>query len=256
MTDYKTIALEISSGVATITLKRDPLNVLNIAMMDEINNALESLKQGSDLKLFAFRAEGKAFSAGVDVSEHTADLVDKMISTFHQMFRLLDKFECPTVALVHGAALGGGCELACFCDMVVAASGVKFGQPEIKVGVFPPVAAASFASSANLKSIYELLLSGDTIKAEEALSIGLINRIFPRDEFAEASAEWVKKIASNSASILRLTKKSIRASQGKPFSEALDVAEKIYLGEMMATEDAHEGLTAFMEKRAPVWKDK
>ncbi|MFQ5498902.1 MAG: enoyl-CoA hydratase/isomerase family protein [Candidatus Zixiibacteriota bacterium] len=255
MGEYTDIDLHVTDRIGTLTLMRDDLNVLNIAMMNEINEALESLANGHDLKMLVIRAKGKAFSAGVDVSEHTADKVDDMIGTFHRIFRLLDTIECPTVALVQGAALGGGCELACFCDMVVASDRAKFGQPEIKVGVFPPVAAASFPESTALKSVYELLLIGDTILADEAQRIGLVNKVYPRDSFESDAEEWLARLASNSAVILRQTKKAIQAGLGKPFIEALGAAEQIYLGEMMSTKDAHEGLAAFMDKRSPKWVD-
>ncbi len=255
MSDYKHIRFETVERVAYITLCREDLNVLNIAMMEEINTALESLTGGNDLKALVFKADGKAFSAGVDVSEHTAELVDKMINTFHMMFRLLDGMQCPTIAFVQGAALGGGCELACYCDMVVAAEGVRFGQPEIKVGVFPPVAAAVFPCHVHLKQVYELLLTGDVIKAEQAMEIGLVNRVLPRENFAADCEAWLARLTTNSAAILRLTKKAIRAGLNKPFKDALSVAEQIYLREMMSTRDAHEGLAAFMEKRAPKWED-
>lgn len=255
MADYQNIRFEKKDGVAFITLTRGDLNVLNIAMMDEINIALESLQGGGDLKLLVIKAVGKAFSAGVDVSEHTNELVGKMIASFHGMFRLLDKIECPTVSLVHGAALGGGCELACFCDMVVAAEGVKFGQPEIKVGVFPPVAAAAFPQYGYLKSVFDLLLTGDIIKAEAAMSMGLVSKVFPRDGFDDACAEWLTHLSANSAAILRLTKKAVRAGLNRPFGDALSSIEEIYLKEMMATKDAHEGLAAFLEKRPPKWVD-
>ncbi len=255
MADYKHIGYEEKSKVAYITLKREDLNILNIEMMEEINGALKSLDEGKRLRALIIKAEGKAFSAGVDVSEHTAELVNKMIETFHKMFRLLDRMECPTIALVHGAALGGGCELACFCDMVLAREGVKFGQPEIKVGVFPPVAAAAFSQYAHLKKVYELLLVGDVVLSDEAERMGLVSRIYPKEEFEKKCQEFVYRLASNSAAILRLTKKAIRESLGKPFAEALAKSEEIYLKEMMTTKDAHEGLAAFMEKRKPEWRD-
>ena len=256
MPDYTHISLQVTEKVACITLQREDLNVLNIAMMEEINDALASLDSGKDLKALVIKATGKAFSAGVDVSEHTDDLVEKMIAVFHRMFRLLDDFQCPTVSFVHGAALGGGCELACFCDMVIAAAGVKFGQPEIKVGVFPPVAAAEFPHFGHLKPMFELLLIGDVIKAEEARTIGLVSRIFPREEFAKDCEQWLARLTGNSAAILRLTKKATRAGLGKPFGKAISEVEQIYLKEMMATKDAHEGLSAFMEKRSPKWEDR
>ena len=255
MREYKNIVFEQSDKAAYITLKREPLNVLNIEMMAEINSALESVGDGGQLKALVIKADGKVFSAGVDVAEHTAEMVGKMIHTFHQMFRLLDKLECPTVALVHGAALGGGCELACFCDLVIAAEGVKFGQPEIKVGVFPPVAAAAFPQYGFLKNVYELLLVGDALTAEQARAIGLVNQVFPRADFGKHCQDFLKRLTSNSAAILRLTKKAIRESLGKSFAEGLDISEQIYLKEMMATKDAHEGLKAFMEKRQANWVD-
>jgi enoyl-CoA hydratase/carnithine racemase len=158
--------------------------------------------------------------------------------------------------MVHAAALGGGCELACFCDMVLAAEGVKIGQPEIKVGVFPPVAVASFPQYGFLKSVYELLLTGDIILAEQAHAIGLVNHVFPKADFDKHCQEFLQRLTANSAAILRLTKKTIKDGLNKPFDESLKIAEKIYLKDMMATRDAHEGLAAFMEKRAPTWADK
>jgi len=256
MPDFKDIAYEESDKIGYLTLQRDDgINVLNIEMMEEINSALESLNGGGNLKVLVLRAEGKAFSAGVDVGEHTDELVEKMIKSFHGMFLRLDKMECPTVALVQGAALGGGCELACFCDMVLAREGVKFGQPEIKVGVFPPVAAAAFPQYARLKKVYELLLVGDVVLSDEAERVGLVNRVYPKEEFEKKCQEFVYRLASNSAAILRLTKKAIRAGTRKSFSEALSEIEDIYLDEMMKTKDAHEGLAAFMEKRRPEWMD-
>lgn len=255
MSKYKHISFEHIDKTAVITLRREPLNILNIEMMEEIDSALESLGDGHKLKALVIKAVGKAFSAGVDVSEHTTDMVEKMIHTFHKMFRLLDILECPTISFVHGAALGGGCELACFCDMVLAAEGVKFGQPEIKVGVFPPVAVAEFPQYSFLKSVYELLLMGDTIKAEQAQVMGLVNQVYPRNEFDKHCQDFLNRLTSNSAAILRLAKRSIKAGIGKSFSESLDIAEELYLKDMMATKDANEGLAAFLEKRVPKWSD-
>jgi enoyl-CoA hydratase/carnithine racemase len=117
---YKHIQTELKEGVAYLTLNRAPLNVLNIEMMEEINAYLEELKKESNLKLLVIQAAGKAFSAGVDVGEHLGDLVYKMIEVFHRMFRLMDALKVPSIAIVNGSALGGGCELALYCDMVMA----------------------------------------------------------------------------------------------------------------------------------------
>lgn len=140
---YEHIKLAVADGVATLTLCREPLNVLNIAMMKEMNQALDTLSPAG-LKVLLIQAEGKAFSAGVDVGEHLGDQVHDMIEVFHGIFRRMEKLGVVTVASVQGAALGGGCELAAYCDLVVASAKAKFGQPEILVGVFPPVAALVF----------------------------------------------------------------------------------------------------------------
>lgn len=253
--EFKHISFETGEDVARITLKRPPLNILNIEMMSEINKALESLKEKKP-KVLVFAAQGKAFSAGVDVSEHTRDKVEEMISVFHRMFRLLHALGCPTLAAVNGAALGGGCELATFCDMVVASENAKFGQPEIKVGVLAPIAAVVFPSVLGLKKTMELLLSGETVEAHEALRLGLVNRVVPQDKLEEEVEGLVKSLTGKSGIVLRLNKKAVLESLDRGFSEGLDRVEEIYLRELMETEDANEGLKAFMEKRPPEWKER
>ena len=193
--EYKNIKFEKSEHIATITLDRPPLNVLNLEMMGEINTVLEGLKEDPKLKVVIFKGEGKAFSAGVDVSDHTGDKAEEMIHVFHQMFFHMTHIKAPFVALVQGAALGGGCELATFCDIVLASEKAKFGQPEIKVGVFPPIAAVTFPRFVGQKKALELLLTGDTVSAQEARDMGLINAVFPVDEFDEGTAKFIEKLS-------------------------------------------------------------
>lgn len=255
---FEHIRFEVSDGVARLILNRPPLNVLNIAMMREINTALEGLNGDPSVKVLVFEAaEGsKAFSAGVDVAEHTADKVKEMIEVFHRMFRLLDKLEIPTVAVVDGAALGGGCELVLFCDMVIASERASFGQPEIQVGVFPPIAVIALPDIIGPKKALEMVLTGDRIRAAEALEIGLVNKVVPPEELRAAADEFVGKLAGLSGAVLRLTKRAVREGSTGRFADGLAAVEKLYLGPLMATEDANEGLAAFLEKRKPVWKNK
>ena len=255
---FEHIRFEVSDGVARLTLNKPPLNVLDIAMMREINTVLEGLDDDPSIKVLVFEAaEGsKAFSAGVDVSEHTADTVGEMIEVFHRIFRLLDGLEVPTVAVVGGAALGGGCELALFCDMVIASEKASFGQPEIQVGVFPPLAAVALPGIIGPKKTMELLLTGDRIRAAEAERLGLVNKVVPPDELGAAADELAGRLSKLSAAALRLTKRAVQIGSVGRFDEGLMAVEELYLGPLMDTEDAHEGLAAFMEKRAPVWKDK
>lgn len=254
--EYASIACDVQEGVARITLNRPPLNILNIAMMKEFNSALETLSSRDDAKLLVIDHECKVFSAGVDIKDHTADLVDEMIRVFHRMFRLLSAFQLPTLAVVKGAALGGGCELATFCDMVVASEKATFGQPEIKAGTFPPIAAVVLPHLIGRNRALELILTGEVIRAEEAVRIGLINRAFPIESFDEQVDEFIAKLTSLSAPVLKLSKRAVDRGLYLNVDEAISIAEEIYLGDLMRTEDAHEGLNAFLEKRKPEWKNR
>jgi cyclohexa-1,5-dienecarbonyl-CoA hydratase len=255
---FEHIRFDVSDGVARLILNKPPLNVLDIAMMREINSVLEGLGDDPSVKVLVFEAaEGsKAFSAGVDVSEHTADMVEEMIEVFHRIFRLLDGLEAPTVAVVGGAALGGGCELVLFCDMVIASEKVSFGQPEVQVGVLPPIAVVALPEIVGPKKALEMVLIGDRIRATEAERLGLVNRVVPPEELQAAADEFVGKLAKLSGAVLRLTKRAVRLGSAGDFTEGLAAVEELYLGPLMSTEDAHEGLAAFIEKRSPVWKDR
>jgi len=252
---FKLIQTELKDGVATLTLNRAPLNVLNIEMMEEINSYLEGLKKEKSLKLLVIQAMGKAFSAGVDVGEHLGDLVYKMIEVFHRMFRLMDALKVPSLAVVNGSALGGGCELALYCDMVIATEKAKFGQPEILVGVFPPIAALIFPRMIGRKKAMELILSGETISAQEALNMGLINKVIPETSLAEEMNGFIEKFKRLSGIVLKLAKEATLAGLNDDIDQGLKVIEKIYLDRLMKTHDALEGLKAFLEKRKPTWKD-
>lgn len=251
---YQHIQSEVQAGMGIITLNREPLNVLNIAMMKEINQALDSMKEAR-IKLLLFKAKGKAFSAGVDVGEHLGDQVEEMIEVFHGIFRRMDALPALSIVSVQGAALGGGCELALYCDLVVASEKAKFGQPEIQVGVFPPIAALIFPRIAGRKKALELILSGETIVAQEALSLGLINKVVPADALDAEFEKFCGKFSSLSGLVLALTKKAFNAGLMDPSAQGLKEIEKIYLQELMKTKDAEEGLRAFLEKRKPVWKE-
>ena len=254
--EYSSIACDVQAGVARITLNRPPLNILNIAMMKEINSALDALKSNDDAKLLVIDHEGKAFSAGVDIKDHTADKMEAMIEVLHREFQLLGALELPTLAVVKGAALGAGCELAAFCDMAVASEQATFGLPEIKVGVFPPIAAAIFPHLIGRNRALELVLTGETVGAEEAKQMGLINRVFPTEGFREKVDEFIAKLTSLSAPVLKLAKRAVDRGLYVSVDSAMSKAEEIYLGDLMRTEDAHEGLQAFMEKRKPEWKNR
>ena len=251
---FKHIQTELKDGVAFLTLNRAPLNVLNIEMMEEINTYFEGLMKEKSLKLLVIQAVGKAFSAGVDVGEHLGDLVYKMIEVFHRMFRLMDALKIPSIAVVGGAALGGGCELALYCDMVIATERAKFGQPEIQVGVFPPIAALIFPRMMGRKKALELILSGETISAQEGLALGLVNKIVSEASLAQEVSAFIEKFTKLSGIVLKMAKEATLAGLNDDMDKGLKTIEKIYLDRLMKTNDAMEGLKAFLEKRKPTWK--
>jgi len=254
--ENRSIICAIESGVARITLNQPPLNIIDIPMLEEIHSALARIHSGNEAKVLVIDHQGKAFSAGVSIRDHTPDKVSDMIEKFHGMFRLLHSLALPTLALVDGMALDGGCELATFCDMVIASERATFGQPEIKVGVFPPVAAVVFPHLVGRNRTLELLLTGDVVDAAEAKALGLINKVFPTQEFHQKADEFIGKLTSLSAPVLKLTKRAVDRGLYANISEAITSVEELYLGELMQTEDAHEGLNAYLEKRKPTWKNK
>ncbi|MCX6013197.1 MAG: enoyl-CoA hydratase-related protein [Chloroflexi bacterium] len=250
------VILEKKDGIARITLDRPPVNVLDIKTMVDFNIAIDRVKLDPDVKVIVIDGKGKHFSAGVDVKDHTPDKVHEMVTVFHKMFHLLSEVEQPTIASIRGSVLGGGCELALFCDMVIASETAKLGQPEIKVGVFPPIAAFILPRLCGRKKAIELLLTGDIIDAREAWRIGLVNEVVADDKLEEATNNLVKKLTTLSNIVVRLTKKAASGNVDTEFKQKLAKIEDIYLNELMKTRDASEGLTAFMEKRAPVWLNK
>jgi len=254
--ELRNIVLEREDGVAKITLNHPPVNIMDIPTMREINVALESLQDDDEIKAVLFGATGNAFCAGVDVKDHTADKVAEMVEVFHRIFRLMWSLDVPTVAAVNGAALGGGCELVTFCDMVIASERATFGQPEIQVGVYPPVAAVTFPRLMPYMKAMELLLTGGVIDAREAERLGIVNKVVPVESFEAEVASFVGKLTSLSSVVLRLTKRATLQGLTLGFEEALALSEDLYLNQLMKTEDSTEGLQAFMEKRKPVWKGK
>ena len=254
MRPYRTIVFERLEDRYVITLDQPPMNVIDMAMMRELSEALRSV--ATDRSLLVIRASGdRAFSAGVSVQEHEGDQVRQMLSLFHETLRRLDAIEIPTVALVQAIALGGGCELAMTCDFVVASEAARFGQPEIRLGVFPPVAAWLLQRQLPPRRGLEMLLTGEDIGAFEARDLGLINAVLDAGDYERRAEEWVDRIAGLSPTSLRLTKKAWRvAGQATSLGSAVERTEAVYLEELAGTPDAAEGLRAFLEKRKPVWR--
>ncbi|UCE59857.1 MAG: enoyl-CoA hydratase/isomerase family protein [Phycisphaerales bacterium] len=255
MADYGFFELVEADGIATITLNRPPLNVLHIPMMTECNDLLATLLADSNLAALVFKAKHKAFCAGVDVADHTGDKMDEMIRQFHGIFRKLASTDVLTIAAVGRAALGGGCELATFCDIVLASDRAKFGQPEVQVGVLPPVAACVLAHQVGIKKAIELNTTGVTIDAAEAYRIGLVNQVFPAEEFEDRVDGYLAELKKLSCPVVRMAKRATSMVVREQVLAQLERVEQLYTDDLMKLSDAHEGIAAFMEKREPRWKN-
>jgi cyclohexa-1,5-dienecarbonyl-CoA hydratase len=238
--------------VARIILRRPPLNVLHLDMVRELVRALDGLRPEGARRALVIAAAGKAFSAGVAVEDHLPPQVHAVLPAFHDVFRKLHSLGVPTIAAVQGAAKGGGCELACFADWVVASEDASFGLPEVKLGSFPPVAAVHFPHRIGRARTLQMILSGETLPATEALRIGLVDRVVPAARLGEAVEARVDELRAMSGPVLRLARRAV--VDDVRFDEELRQVERLFLGELMTAEDAVEGLRAFLEKRPPIWR--
>jgi cyclohexa-1,5-dienecarbonyl-CoA hydratase len=245
------IMVDFHSPVARITLHHPHLNVIDLAMMDELAQALDEVETRQDVSTLVISG-GKTFSVGVDVAAHTPDKVESMLTKFHTVIRKLIGTKKVTIAAVEGHCLGGGAELALVCDLVFTAENASWGFPEIKLGCYPPVAATCLAALVGQKNAADLILTGRSITGEEAAGIGLANRADA--EVEPVLQETLQQLSKLSAAALSIAKKANYAWDSMHFDKGLARAEKIYLEELMKTDDVHEGISAFMEKRLPVWK--
>ena len=253
---YDRLAIQSNSFVARITLRKPPLNVIDLAMMDDLLQALADIDSSPQISVIVIRGDGESFSAGVDVAAHTPDQVEAMLSSFHAVIRALVSSSKVTLASVRGNCLGGGAELAMVCDIVYTATSARWGFPEINLGCFPPVACAALSGLVGQKRAAELILTGRAVGGDEAVAMGLANHAVPESELDAAVDQAVHTLSNLSPAALRITKKAIYSWDAMHFDKGLTRAEKIYLEELMRTADAHEGISAFMEKRPAQWSGK
>jgi len=254
---YKNILYDSMDGVAKISINRPPLNILNNETLLELTMALENARSDPSIFLVVITGVGdRAFSAGVDIRDHLPDKVSSTLSIFNKVFYTLRSLDRPTVAVVNGIALGGGCELAIGCDMIIASEKAQFGQPEITVGAIPPVAVVLLPKLIGPAKALELILTGDVITAAEAKQIGLVNKVVPSEKLEEGLRELIGRLREKSPVVLKLTRMSLSRILDVDFKKELEETTRIYLDLLMRTEDAVEGLKAFVEKRKPQWKGK
>jgi cyclohexa-1,5-dienecarbonyl-CoA hydratase len=255
---YKDIQFAVVDRVARISFARAPLNVFNIAMMKEIAHAVNRVGAQADVCAIVFAAapNTRAFSAGVSIEEHRPETVFQMLDCFHSIFRALNIVSKPVIALVSGAALGGGCELVAFADIVVAGQSARFGQPEIKIGAFPPVAAILLPRVIGEKRARELILTGELMSATTAHKLGLVNYVVEDDKVEAKGEEILNALRHLSAPALENARRAMVETEGLNFEQALKRAEDIYLNRLMSHKDPQEGVEAFIAKRPPRWHHK
>ena len=254
ISEYKRLWLESSASVARITLRNPPLNIIDLPMMDELSAAVAEIESRPEISTIIFSGAGNCFSAGVDVAAHTPDKVGSMLEKFHRVIRSLIATRKVTIASVHGHCLGGGAELAMVCDLVYTAEDAQWGFPEIQLGCFPPIAVTALSALVGQKRAADLILTGRTISGSDAADFGLASGTVSRDQLESTVNETVKRLSALSPTALAITKNAIYAWDSMHFDKGLARAETIYLDELMKTEDAQEGIQAFMEKRQPKWR--
>ena len=248
----ETVHLRLEHRIAWVTLDRPPLNILDIPMIRALGAALKRALPKCDYLIFQ-GAGLKAFSAGADVADHTPGRVGNMLSAFHSVFRRLATSHCITIAAVHGCCLGGGMELAAFCDFVLATESAQFGQPEIKLGCFPPVAMIILPRLIGMRAASRLILTGEQISSPEARCLGLVTRVVADQGLPAAVENLLNELRSLSPAVLQLTRRTLWQLHFDEFARQLKEVELVYSSKLMKSGDAREGVRAFLEKRAPIW---
>ena len=249
------VSVEIKDRVASITFDRPPLNVLDLGLLRALDQEIESCSRLPKVDVLVLRGAGqRAFSAGVDIKDHTPEKVPEMLEVVHGVIRKLLALPQVTVAVVQGVCLGGGCELASACDFVLAAEESSFATPEIYVGCYPPVALARFSSLVGYHRAAEMILTGKSFSARDAQAMGLVNRIAAKDQLEGSLQNLLEELLGKSGAVLRIALKGLREASLRGFSEALKRSEELYCNELLRTADVEEGVRAFLEKRKPDWK--
>ena len=240
------------NGVAWVVIDHPPLNVLTMALLGTLERAFTALEADPTLRLIVLEGAGRTFSAGVDIGEHMGDAIGPMLDAFTKVAVRLIEGEVPIMAVVHGAALGGACELVALCDLAIVADNARIGVPEIALAVVPPVGAALFPAIVGRQRAAALVLTGEPISGQEAAAWGLVWRSVPADQLRVEAEHVAAGFAAKSAAGLRLARRSLRVG-ADALTGAIDRANALSVETLPASPDAQEGLRAFLEKRPPRW---
>lgn len=258
---FERLAIERQEGgaVLRILLDKSKGNVLDSQMMGELSRVLEGHEAETDLKLVILRGAGGHFSFGASVEEHRGDQVANMLANFHRLIRQLAAYPVPVAALIEGQCLGGGFELVLVCHLLFATPSARFACPEIKLGVFPPVLAAVGAERLGAFPVERILLTGESLRAEEALRLGWLTRMLESDDPEDELLAWYRKaLGGLSAFSLRQGTAAVRRETGwlDRLNATLERAERRYLDQLVPSHDGNEGIEAFLERREPAWRNR
>ncbi|MCP3944706.1 MAG: enoyl-CoA hydratase/isomerase family protein [Desulfobacteraceae bacterium] len=256
MAEPQFLILEKDDQVARITLNRPKHNVLDIPMIKELNTQLVAIAADESLKCLVITGEGRSFCAGVEVGDHAPVNVDEMVAVFNRIFELINMIDIPVIAAVNGLCLGGGMEVAIACDIIIASEGAVFGQPEIKLGFFPPYAALRLPELVGPAKAIEIVTTGKKYMAKEAQQLGFVSQVVSDDQFKDVVEKNIREICYSSPLIIRLNKRAVKRHIGTSFFQGVDLVSNYFLNTMMKTEDTLEGIASFEEKRKPVWKNR
>lgn len=254
--EFQYVKFRIDGEVAHLRLDRPEQNLLNERMLMEIAAGINSVSEKASVKLILLDSAGKAFSGGIELGEYTQRRVFQLLDAFHNAFSAMLDTSKPVLVVVNGPAYGGGAELAALGDLVIATPNAKFAQPEIKLGAFPPLAAAVLPYILGPKRALELVLTGEAMSAEKAREVGLVNWLVPEAELVAKVDEVIRRVTAQSGPVLTMAKKAILGSLGLPLRDGVRNSMKVFLNELADLEDSQEGLRALVEKRAPKWKNR
>ncbi|HWY06114.1 MAG TPA: enoyl-CoA hydratase/isomerase family protein [Candidatus Acidoferrales bacterium] len=253
---FEFVKMRIEESVARLTLNRPEHNLLNEAMLREVADGIMFAGESDGVKLIVLDSACKVFSGGIDIGEYTSQRVFQMLDAFHAAFAAMLEVGKPVICVVNGPAIGGGAELAAFGDLVIATPKARFAQPEITIGVFPPLASTILPFLVGPKTALEIILTGEPVTAERALELGLVTRLVPEVQLEQTVEELVARIAAHSGPVLSMAKRAILGGMGLSLREGLKQSMNIFLNELYKLEDSQEGLRALVEKRKPNWKNR
>lgn len=254
--NFEFVKATIDGDVARITLNRPDHNLLNESMLREITDGIAFAGEHQQVKVLVLDSACKVFCGGIDIGEYTSQRVFQMLDAFHAAFSGMIDVGKPVICVVNGPAIGGGAELAIFGDLVIATPKARFAQPEITIGVFPPLASTILPFLVGPKKALELVLTGEAITAERALELGLINRLVPEAQLEQSVDELVKRLTAHSGAVLAMAKRAILGGMGLSLRDGMKQSMSIFLNELYKLEDSQEGLRALVEKRKPNWKNR